>query len=360
MKLAQRAQEYIERTVGFRPLFTATIVLLLVYLLMLTSTFWLSALTVIRRVLTPFLIGFGMAFILHPIALMFERFKVKRSVSVLLVIVVAIVLLSLLFSSILPNLIDDLGKFGQNIVESLQQLYKYYIESSSEPSEIVKNVYNEILLYISNMTKEIPTIITGFLSSLVSVFTTVLFSFIIGIYFVFDYERFTSAVGKYAYRFSPKLYAGLKVMNSAVLRYLKTQMVIIAVSFIEYTLLYTIIGHNYALILGVLTAIAMLIPYIGPTVVHTVGILTCLSLGIPKTLILAVLLVILSQVDGYVVSPMIYSKRDKVEPLWSLFSFFACSTMFGFLGVFFSMPLYFSIRSILKLRKNDWDLEKLD
>ncbi|NLC05236.1 MAG: AI-2E family transporter, partial [Erysipelothrix sp.] len=55
-----------------------------------------------------------------------------------------------------------------------------------------------------------------------------------------------------------------------------------------------------------------------------------------------------------VISPLVYSKRNKIDPLWSLFTFFAASNLFGFVGILISMPLYFSIREVLALKANNW------
>ncbi|AMC93424.1 hypothetical protein AOC36_05350 [Erysipelothrix larvae] len=357
MKIARKAQAYIEENIGFQTLITVLLILLVVYLLMLTSAWWLEAFKLIRQILFPFIIGFGFAYLVYPITRYLEKFKIPRAISVLVVMAAVIGLIALLFSAVIPNLIDDFALFGQTIVDSVQQLYNMYIESSDNPSDIIMSIYSEMLNVMTNITKEIPAYVTTFVTSALSILTTILFSFIIGIYFIFDYERFTRAIGTLARKVNLNTYKSLKSVDQAVKSYVRTEIVIMLIAFVEYTLVYFLVGHNYALILGVLTALSMMVPYIGPTIVHSIGILTSLTLGLSRAVILTLLLVVLSQVDGYVVAPMVFNKRDKLEPLWSLFSFFACSTLFGFVGILISMPLYFSVNSILKLRANNWNDE---
>ena len=90
----------------------------------------------------------------------------------------------------------------------------------------------------------------------------------------------------------------------------------------------------------------MLIPYLGPTVVNCLGILTALTLEPVRILILVLLIVVLSFVDEYVVAPLVHSHNTGVTPLWSLFSIFVGGTLFGATGIIVAIPAFLSIRSI--------------
>ena len=70
--------------------------------------------------------------------------------------------------------------------------------------------------------------------------------------------------------------------------------------------------------------------------------------------LLIILIVVLSQVDEYVIAPLVHSHNTSVTPLWALFSIFAFSGLFGIVGLVIAIPGYLALRVIyLKIRSFD-------
>ncbi|CAM3566896.1 AI-2E family transporter [Erysipelothrix urinaevulpis] len=337
--------------------------MVLIVLLSITWPIWSDLFSKIKIILLPFVIGFILAYILRPIAVFFEKYKIPRALSVFVTIIGFLALIVLLFSLILPSMYDDMMQFATTIIDGIQKLYDYYKGGNAASTPLMDSLFKQALDSMDKIVgsvSNLPAMASVFIGKIFSALTLAMFSFVIGIYFIFDYEKISSSVMKKAHWVSPKLSASIRVVDQSVSSYLRSFAIIMPIIAIEYSLMYFLLGHNYALILGVLTALSLLIPYIGPMIVHAIGVLTALSMPTSKIVILIVMLMVLSNIDGYVTSPLIYSKRNKVEPLWSLFAFFAASTMFGFVGVLISMPLYLSIRSLLELKSMNWDLEKYE
>ena len=361
MNTQEKVKTFINRNLTLNRLLIVIMSLVTLYLLMLTEGFWIYAFGKLQSILMPFIIGFGIAYILHPITKYFEKFGIKRQIVVPLTLIVFVALVVLLISSILPKLITDMITIINSSVDGIQQLLKYYTDfQQGKPEPWVTNLVNEGVKILEGLIKSVPTIPTfasQFVGQLINFLTTALFSLVIGLYLIFDYEDVTRKVLNCAYKVSPKVANSLIVVNRAVLQYLQTLIVIMTITFVEYTILYSLVGHNYALVLGVMAAVALLIPYIGPITVQVLAVLTSLMLPVPRIIALAIGLFILSNLDNYVISPFVYSKRDKIDPVSSLFVFFASSVMFGFIGILLSMPIYFSLRAIYALKKNNWELE---
>lgn len=357
MSFKEKVQDFLKNNLSVGRLLPIMMTLIIVWLLSMTWGLWTSIYSLILGIFLPFILGFALAYVLRPAVLFFERYHIKRPLAVMIVMIIFLALLALLFSMIIPALIDDISQFINSISENIQILYDRYVEMNDNPSQLVENLITQFKEVSGNLFQQLsnlPNYISGFFSSVFSMITTSLFSLIIGIYFIFDYERFVASVHKGAHFISYKLSRSITVIDRSVGTYLKSLIVIMAITWVEYTAMYLLIGHKYAFILGVLTAFSLVIPFIGPIIIHVIGILTALTMPTPRLIALLVALAILSQLDSYVISPFVYSKRNKVEPLWSLFAFFACSSLFGFTGILLSMPIYFSIRSILELYRNNW------
>lgn len=362
MKVRERSNAFFKKYFSMDRLIPVALTLVIVWLLSATGEIWGDIYRKIITILLPFVLGFGLAYLIRPMVVFLEKKGVKRQFGVLIVMTLFVAGIVLLFSSIIPSLMDDFGKFFNSISQGVTSLYDYYIKGNSDPSPLIEDLYTQLSGIVTktlNQLSNVPMLASSFIGNFVGMLTTLLFSFIIGIYFIFDYENFTKAVHRIAEGISPKLSSSITVVDTAVSGYLKTLLILMGITFVEYTIMYSILGHNYAIVLGILTALSLLIPYIGPTIVNTIGVLTALALlPFEKVIILLILIMIMSNVDGYVISPIVYAKRDKIQPLWSLFAMFACSTLFGFTGILLSMPIYFSIRAIYKLWKNNWTISE--
>lgn len=348
---------------SIKQLIYVILVLLIVLLLSLTWGFWSGIYGLIMAVLKPFIFGFIFAYLLRPAVLFFEKHKIKRGISVPLIVVGVILAFVFLFASFLPKLLTDLGQLAANFGDGIEAIYELYIKNIDVvPSPIIKNVFDQIVSMSDNLFKTIPNLpifIGDSLNTMISWFTTIIFSFVIGLYFIMDYEKVGSSVLNFVQGRNHKLYASMIAINQAVRTYLSSLMFIMVITFAEYTLFYTLVGHKYALVMGLLCAVSLLVPYVGGMAMNVLGFISGLGLKNSQIMMIFLGLLILPNIDSYFISPLVYKKRNKTNPLWSLFSFFACATIFGFVGVFLSMPLYFSIRAILNLKKHDWSLDAL-
>ena len=361
MSLIVKVQEKVEKYVSLRRLLTVILVLSIILLLNLTWPIWSYLFGKAKVILMPFIIGFGIAYMLRPIVVYFERYNIKRGISVPITFIVIVLALWWLLSSIFPSIYSDLASLVDTAIEGFQKLYTMYVENNNnQPSPIVDGFYQQVLDYFNKLMGSIPTLpalVSNFFGKVLGVVTTAMFSFIIGIYFIMDYERVSKGTLNLAEMISPKLRNSLIVINESVSSYLRTLVVIMGITFVEYGLFYFIVGHKYALVMGIITSLALLIPYVGGISANIFGFLTALGLSSTRLFFIFLGVMILPNVDSYVISPLVYSKRNKIEPLWSLFTFFAASTLFGFAGILLSTPIYFAIRSVLTLRANDWVIE---
>ncbi len=354
MDLRKRITDFFENSKTIPRLVIVLLMLLILWLISMSNPFWGWVIVKARLIFTPFIAGFILAYIVHPIVVFFEKYKINRGITTLVVLVLTVIGFGWLLASFMPFITEDLSQFVFSMADSIQDIYNLYIAKSTEPSQIIGTLYQEALKYINSFALGLPNTITTLLNSTLNFVTRSLFALFIGIYFVMDYERYVSFAGRWAKRHSERLYLSLKIVDESFNRYLTTMVVIMFIKFVEYLLVYMLLGHKYALILALLSALSNLIPYLGAVIVNSIGILTSFYLGWTKLIILGVILIVLSQVDTYVISPIIYSKRDKTEPLLALLSLFACSGLFGVVGVFLAMPLYFSVEGIMNLKRNGW------
>lgn len=110
-------------------------------------------------------------------------------------------------------------------------------------------------------------------------------------------------------------------------------------------------GNQYALVVGLLTGITNMVPYVGPVVsAGSAGLLTYVtaeSSPTAATVLAVVLMLLMSQYFGIIVQPRLIGRRINLDPLAVLFAMFAGYQLFGLVGVIIGMPIAGCVKIIL-------------
>lgn len=112
--------------------------------------------------------------------------------------------------------------------------------------------------------------------------------------------------------------------------------------------------------MGLITALSLIVPYIGPTIANIIGIFTALSLPTGNIIFLVVAILVMSNTDEYVLAPFVHSHNTHVTPLWAIFSVFTGGVLFGSVGVIIAIPVYLAVRVIILRYHNDIDIKDLE
>lgn len=100
-------------------------------------------------------------------------------------------------------------------------------------------------------------------------------------------------------------------------------------------------GLNYALLLGVLVGISVLVPYIGATLVTVpVALVALFQWGPSETLAyLMVAYFVIQALDGNVLVPLLFSEANNLHPIAIIAAVLFFGGVWGFWGIFFAIPL---------------------
>ena len=124
------------------------------------------------------------------------------------------------------------------------------------------------------------------------------------------------------------------------------QMLIIGlVSFIAFR----IIGLNYASLLAVTMAVAVLIPYIGAAMaIIPVTSVALLQWGLELQTAIAVgVYLVIHALDGNVLVPFLFSEAVSIHPVAIIIAILFFGGIWGLWGVFFAIPLAVLVKSVI-------------
>jgi predicted PurR-regulated permease PerM len=109
-----------------------------------------------------------------------------------------------------------------------------------------------------------------------------------------------------------------------------------------------LVGMEYALLIGLICGVSDLIPYFGPVIGAVPSVLLALIKSPGMALKVILIILIVQQLEGNVISPKLMGESVGLHPLWVVFALLASGEIAGFWGMFLAVPLAAVIRVVLK------------
>ena len=347
----------IDEILCIKSLLKVVLVLLILFLLQETDRVWGTWFNVALTIIKPFVYGFAIAYVVHPLVEWMEQKKVKKSLSVFLIIISFIAMLVLLFMVLVPMLYDKTLDFFNSLAYAVQWITDFVTEvSESGNMMVVEQLSNTLLDAIRSYQSWLPQFVNQIPSifmNLVSTVSTWTFSLLLSVYMLVDFERIKDGIRKFFAFFNSDSQRYLTAIDNNVGIYIHSLLLLMLIKFCEYACLYFLVGHGDWLIIALLTAIGLIIPYFGATIANCIGILTALTLSPIRFITLLIGIALLANLDGYVIGPLVHKKRSQLGPLVSIMVVFAGGIIAGVVGITIGIPLALAIKSIYEIYEEE-------
>jgi predicted PurR-regulated permease PerM len=322
------------------------IVFWVVSLVVLVFLLWL-----LKGILLPFIAGMVLAYFLDPLADVLERLGLPRVVSALLILVLSILIFVLALFLLVPVLIDQVGKFAQNlpaIATALSErfneaaplwLKELLEESSGNLQGSSSEIAGRVALWIGTL---LTSILTGGLA-LVTLLSLVVVTPIVAFYLLTDWDRMVSRVDSWLPRQHVETLRGLaREMDDAMAGFIRGQAVVCLLLGLFYAVGLSLAGLNFGLLIGLGAGLLSFVPYVG----SLIGFLLSIGVAIVQFwpnwahILLVVAIFALGQfIEGNFLSPKLVGNRVGLHPVWLMFALFAFGYLFGFAGLLMAVPL---------------------
>ena len=326
----------------------------------------------IMGILSPFVIGFGLAFLLygpsHFLEKQFRRRKIPvitkhaRGASILLVYIALAGIVALILTFAIPALIRGITDFVNMLIRDLPPLYNQALEWIAEHSGSggllegfdvegkLQEIYNYVL---SNVTadKVIQSLgsVISFTSSLLNIFMAI----IISVYMLASREhllralkavlglvvrpRWLNMLGDYAHKTGTIFYG-----------YLYSQFLDACLVGVLAAIGLWLMGIPNGPLLGMMVGMMNMIPYFGAIIAGVFcALIALISEGVWKAVLVAAFILVLQQIDGNIIQPRIVSHSIGVRPIYVLLAITVGGGLFGFWGIFLGVPVMATVQMLL-------------
>ena len=339
----------IKNKIDFK-LINIALIMLIIFLMYQTGSLWIGIFDKVIKMIMPLFISFVLAYALYPLLCFFTKHKVPKGIGIAIIFVILLCIIIFFVFSVFPLLFEQLISLFNTIMTLLRNIsVRYDLNISGLQSSLV-NVFNSIILslgkYVSNGAINIIGVSIQYI-------TMVFIILSITVYFLLDMEKIRDEFKNFLIKKSRRAYRYVSLLDSQMKNYLSGFVKIMFISLIEYTLVYLIIGHPNAILLGFLALLSNLIPYFGGIITNILAAVT--AIVVSPTLFLRTIIAfgILSIVDGYLINPLVYGKSNEVPPLVVIMSVFIGGILFGTIGIVISLPLAIIILTTIRYFKED-------
>jgi putative permease len=177
-------------------------------------------------------------------------------------------------------------------------------------------------------------------------------------FFLRDRDQIIAWVASQLPRERPLLDQVGSELNVQIANYVRGKAVEILIVGSVTFVVFTILGLNYAALLGVIVGLSVLVPFIGAAVatlpVALVGVLQW-GWSLELVYVLGAYMVI-QALDGNVLLPLLLGEAVDLHPIAIIVAVLVFGGLWGFWGVFFAIPL----ATLFKAVSNAWPRHQLD
>lgn len=310
---------------------------------LLAITIIFTILYIGKGVLVPVIIALLFAILVRPINRFFNkklRFPYVMASLTTVILFVILILGILTFISVqIGNFSEDWETIEKNITIHIANLQNFVQESFGFDETEQKN-------FISNATTESRSSLTGMITNFILSFSDTLFNLAMIPIYMFLFLLYqnhlitflSKLIGQGDQESLKKILYEIKTTVQSYLFGVLIQITIIAALT---TIGLTIIGVQHALLLGVITGILGLIPYLGNILACVITIFATLTGSPDLSLILWILVVtaFVQVIDNNITVPLVVSSKVEINAFASILGIFIGGMIAGIAGMFLAIPL---------------------
>ena len=296
-----------------------------------------------KRIISPLLFSFLFAIVLLPVATFFEKkLRLPRSASSGIAVILLIVFVSLIVyivGSQITDLAQDWPMFKAQFGVTMNNIHtwigaNFHINTAKQ------------LRYIHNATDRLLSASTSLIGETVLSLSSILLFLVfvmIDTFFLLFYRKLIIKflVAVFKEQNSTTVYDIVAQVQNIIRKYILGLLLEMAIVATACCIAFAIIGIKYAILLGLITGLFNIIPYIG--IFTSLVLSTVLTIGTAavttKIVLVIATIVAMHLIDSNVLLPLIVGSKVKINALITLLGVIIGEMFWGIPGMFLSIPV---------------------
>ena len=317
--------------------------------------------------IAPVFIGVAIAFIFYRLVDFIEKvilknaftnspykFAIKRTISITLVLLIIIGIIILVFSILVPKIIEIVQQLTAGGGDGANQIYNNVVNEICTiaqrwfGAEVSQDSIKQVLNYVFDWFMDTVGYLNNILElslSVISGLLNVFISFLLAVLMLKDKEKISKFARRFTYSHFRKEKADeICVMtnnaNKILFNYLITKLIEFAIIFGSLGLTFEILGLEFTWELALIIGLFNFIPYFGIYIGSVPAVLiTLIFNSLNSALYMALATIIVTTIEFNLIIPFITGKHLKVSSLVVIVSILVGGAMFDIMGMLFAPPI---------------------
>ena len=333
-----------------------------------------SVLDVLKSVLSPFIIGSVLAFIINvPMRGIEKRLgklrnaKLRRCISITATLLAILLLLTLVFILLIPQVGDTAETFVERVPEFVQNVetkVNNFLNNNPQIMELLSEYTDFSAADFSGLIEKVVdwiggavlTILEGTIAaigSLAGTMMNVVIGIVFAIYCLFQKELLARQGRRLIYAFLPEKYCDeivriMRLSNSTFSNFLTGQCLEVCILGVMFAISMAIFGMPYIPLVSVLVAVTAFIPIVGAFVGCIIGALFILVEAPMLAVWFVVLFLVLQQIENNLIYPRVVGTSIGLPGMWVLVAVAVGGEFMGVAGMFLMIPLFAVLYTLMR------------
>lgn len=311
-----------------------------------------------------------LAYLFNPVINYFERKGVKRLWGVLLLYLIIVAMVFILAFLVIPRsskeikrLIVDMPSYINKASGLIDFLYNEYYSTLGDLPPIFQGVQQVIMENIVGLESVVVNGLKTFMGGIINMFSKVVslvLTPILTLYFLVDKDYFKEKI----INIIPRKYRSdcmelSRDIDNSLSKFVRGKIIMSAYVGIATTIVLIILKVDFAIVIGFITGVADVIPYIGPFLGFVPAVFFAFLSSPIKALWLSIIFILIQWTENNILAPKVIGDTTGIHPILILLSIVVGGGVFGVMGMILGVPvvavliiLYEFIKNKIKEKKS--------
>ncbi|KGJ87386.1 AI-2E family transporter [Colwellia psychrerythraea] len=306
------------------------------------------------NLLMPVFVAISLAFLLDLPVNKLMHSSMSRSSATVIVVVSFLSISLLAVLGLMPIIWKQSSNLLQEVPNMISQGQEYLLTLPDKYPELVhvSQIDSFIVMVNDNLLEWGQVALKASLNSISDIVALMVYLILVPLMVFFFLKDKTELLTSITYFLPKERRMAIKVgneMNQQILNYIRGKVIEIFIVGASTTIAFMFLDLQYALLLGVLVGLSVLVPYVGATVVtFPVMLVALFQFGLSSEFGYVMLAYgIIQAIDGNVIVPLLFSEAVNLHPVVIIIAVIFFGGLWGFWGVFFAIPLATLVKAVI-------------
>ena len=308
------------------------------------------------KILTPVVISFILAHLMANLVKKLQKCHLPHLLAVTVVFLLFVGLFLVLLLWLMPLLWGQAVKLITEIPQVLAHGHAFLLHLQSQfpdfvSAEQLNQMISHIANHVTNFTKEILTFSLASITGMIALIVYLILVPLLVFFFLRDQQTITRWLAGFLPEQRGVLTNVWREIYEKLNSYIRGKVIEVVIVGLITSLTFWLMGLNYAILLGSLFGLSVIIPYVGAFVVTLpIVIIGLVQWGWTDSFFYLILVYALINVfDANILAPILFAEVMNLHPLAIILSVLVFGNLFGFWGVFFAIPLAALVNILIML-----------